>query len=180
MWIYAVTCIFPYLQLLSKLISMLLVYFWACKIALILLLDPSLLKQFLLLCCVVYCSHLPQQEYTKRSSGTSPCSLIKLISRILNDKDLLGRQSRNTERNSDRKEIPNTFSNVFRIKSVTAAAMNENPLSSKYTDQVRRLSLQLTSSACTFSQSMCRLQPCTLCKSDLKGSILEKDFCTWD
>lgn len=36
--------IFPYLQLLSKLISMLLVYFWACKIALILVLDPSLLE----------------------------------------------------------------------------------------------------------------------------------------
>lgn len=30
---------------------------------------------------------------------------------------------------------------------LTAAAMNENPLSSKYMDQVRRLSLQLTSSA---------------------------------
>lgn len=54
--------------------------------------------------------------------------------------------------------------------------MNENPFSSKYLDRVRRLNLQLTSSASVFSQSMYRLQPCTLHQSDLKGSILEKEI----
>jgi len=83
--IYAVICIFPYLQLLSKLFSMLLVYFQACKIALILVLGPGLLKQFVL-CYVIYCSHLPQQKYTKRSSSAPlpsqlPASWIRAIRR---------------------------------------------------------------------------------------------------
>lgn len=47
-----------------------------------------------------------------------------LISRALNYKNPLEEQDRNTERYSGRKEIPNTFTNVLRIKNVTAAAMN--------------------------------------------------------
>lgn len=85
---------------------MLLVYFWACKIALILVLDPSLLKQFLSLCCVVcIVAIFLSRNIQKICSATSPCPLIKIITSILNYKESLAGQDRNTERYSDRKEI---------------------------------------------------------------------------
>lgn len=77
---------------------MLVVYFQACKIALILLLDPSLLKWFLVLCCVGYHSHVPQQKYAKRSSAAFPCPLIKLIPSISSYKEPLGGQGIETQK----------------------------------------------------------------------------------